>query len=101
MQIIVKNMVKNGEKHPEKSSQKTRPKFKGIILDGRVYRAVVGPAFFQLCDRCDVRKDELCAEGTLGARLCNAFRFAYVGVPVRFRFSPSLTEALKNIETAL
>lgn len=77
---------------------KEKKPFKGIILEGRVYRAVVGPAFFQLCDRCDIRKDELCAVGTLGARLCNAFRFAYVGVPVRFRFSPTLTEALKNME---
>ncbi len=80
---------------------KEKRPFKGIILDGRVYRAVVGPAFFQICDRCDIRKDELCANGTLAGWLCNAFRFAYVGVPVRFRFSPSLTEALKNIETAL
>ncbi len=77
---------------------KEKKPFKGIILDGKVYRAMRGPAFYQLCDRCDVGKDKLCADGTLGAWLCNAFSYAYAGVPVRFRFSQTLTEALKNME---
>ncbi len=87
-------MVKNEAKKPSKS----RPKFKGIILDGRVYRAVGAKGFFQLCDRCDVGRDGLCPQGSLGAWLCNAFSYAYAGVPVCFRFSPSLTETLKKLE---
>ncbi|MDE6479251.1 MAG: hypothetical protein K2L45_03200 [Muribaculaceae bacterium] len=94
----MKNSVKNECEKPLKNMPNEPPPFKGIILDGRVYRAVRAKEFFHLCDNCDVGKDGLCPEGSLGAWLCNAFSYAYVGIPVRFRFSQQLTEALGCLE---
>lgn len=88
------------ESNKDKNSTQQREKrpFKGIILDGKVYRAVRTKEFFRMCNGCDVGRDGLCPEGSLGAWLCNAFSYAYAGVPVRFRFSPTLTETLKNMQ---
>ena len=80
-----------------KEHDKKRP-FKGIILDGRVYRAVRAKEFFRICDNCDVGRDGLCPEGSLGAWLCNAFSYAFAGIPVRFRFSQEMTDACASLK---
>ena len=71
-------------------------KYKGMILDGRVYIAVKDEHYFRLCERCDVEGTGLCGKGTLGAALCNAFTMHY-NIPVRFRFSQRLTDTLACI----
>lgn len=64
-----------------------------MILDGRVYIAVKDQHYFRICERCDVEGTGLCGKGTLGARICDAFTL-YYDIPVRFRFSQELTDAL-------
>ena len=80
----------------EPNEPKREKKFKGMILDGKAYIAVKDQHYFRRCERCDVKDTGLCDKGTLGVYLCNAFT-QYAHTPVRFRFSPQITDAIQNL----
>lgn len=80
----------------EPNEPKRAKKFKGMILDGKAYIAVKDQHYFRLCERCDVEGTGLCGNGSLGTYLCNAFS-QHSDVPVRFRFSQQITDAIQNL----
>lgn len=61
-------------------------KINGIIIEGKVYRAVPGE-----CRDCDLQKQ--CERKDLFNDLCSYFEEYKIGI---FRYSPSLTERLNN-----
>ena len=75
---------------------KSEVTFKGMILDGKAYIAVKDRHYFRICERCDVKDTGHCDKETLGAKLCNAFS-THFQIPVRFRFSRQITDALQNL----
>ena len=93
----MKNSEKIGVEKPMKNTRKKPPAFKGMILDGKAYIAVKDLHYFQICERCDIEGTGLCGKGTLGAKLCNAFSMHF-GMPVRFRFSQLITDAISNLK---
>lgn len=67
-------------------------KINGIIIEGKVYKAVRGE-----CKDCDLQ--EQCADKDLFNDLCNYFEEYKIGNVRIFRYSPELTERLNNPKT--
>ena len=67
-------------------------KINGIIISGKVYKAVKGD-----CKDCDLY--EQCKEDALFNNLCNYFEGYEICKAKIFRYSPSLTERLNNPKT--
>ena len=93
----MENSEENGAEKPVKSTPKKPHAFKGMILDGNAYIAVKDEHYFRICERCDVEGTGLCGNGTLGTKLCNAFTMHF-DIPVRFRFSQQLTDAISELK---
>lgn len=66
-------------------------KVNGIIISGKVYKAVRGE-----CKDCDLQ--EQCKDNDFFNNLCNYFEGYQIKYPRIFRHSPELTERLKGGE---
>lgn len=64
-------------------------KINGIIIDGKIYKAVLGE-----CKGCDLQ--EQCKENDLFNDLCNFFEGYNPKITLIFRYSPELTDKIND-----